>query len=852
MRLSLPTCLLCLLLSASCLYAQSLSDVVKNYDAGHAAHQQGRYQEALAAYERSLTLAKRIKFPQHIAANLSSIGFLYGMLGHYDKALAHLNEALTIVRGINHTHDIASSLHSLGAVYFFSSQYEKALQHFEDALKVEQGLTNPREVAAALNSLGVAHGALGDYDKALEHFERVLQMARQRNSPEDIATALNNMATVYVFQQRYQDAERSALAADDLQKTTKLPWRAKSVLIDIALATQRYDKALALLQAGIPVAQESDHYRFLFYTQQGLALRGLRRLPEATEALLQAVTLAEAMRQRVSDRMTFFGDSAQGGRIRAYRALVATLAERALQGETTDARLAPYGRTTAAAALYFAEATKARVLLESLATAAKRTTREALPPDLRTTEEQLHAELGALEDQWSAAYQRGPAALQAWQERQQRLTQQRQALVTRLRQEHPRYAALHYPQPLPPEALPLQEQEVLLEYAIADDATYLFRASKRGVDKIWRLPVRRADLERQVQAFLKPLQQGGGVGVGAFAPQQGQALYRLLLAEALQDLAPGTPVTIIPDGILGSLPLESLVITPATSLPETRFVGDTWQLTYAQSATVLAFLRTMGPSTASKAFFALGHPIYDGEDPRYAAHKQGAPLPTLPVQTLNNYAFRGRAIQRGNRATRSEDQNATLNYPPLPETESEVKSIAQLLSTIPQPPHVLLHAIANETQLRQVPLAQYRYLHFATHGDLPGKLEGINEPFLLLGQVENTAPDDGFLTLSKVLDLRLDAEMVVLSACVTGRGETIEGEGVANFARALHQAGARNVVVSLWEVASEATEEFMGSFYRALQTGQPKAQALAQARKDIRTRYPNPFFWSAFVLHGAG
>jgi CHAT domain-containing protein len=161
-----------------------------------------------------------------------------------------------------------------------------------------------------------------------------------------------------------------------------------------------------------------------------------------------------------------------------------------------------------------------------------------------------------------------------------------------------------------------------------------------------------------------------------------------------------------------------------------------------------------------------------------------------------------------------------------------------------------LNVAANETQLHQTPLARYRYLHFATHADLPGRLQGINEPFLILGQVANTGQDDGLLTLTKVLDLHLDAELVVLSACVTGRGTATEGEGVVNFARAFHQAGARSVVVSLWEVASEAAEDFMRRFYGHLQAGKPKAEALALARKEIKALYPNPFFWAAFILHG--
>ena len=176
----------------------------------------------------------------------------------------------------------------------------------------------------------------------------------------------------------------------------------------------------------------------------------------------------------------------------------------------------------------------------------------------------------------------------------------------------------------------------------------------------------------------------------------------------------------------------------------------------------------------------------------------------------------------------------------------------QLFGTSLRPPDILLQVMANETQLRQTPLARYRYLHFATHADLPGKLQGVNEPFLLLGQVENTLQDDGLLTLSKVLDLRLDAEMVVLSACVTGRGEAMEGEGVVNFVRAFHQAGARSVVVSLWEVASEVAEDFMARFYKHLQAGKPKAEALSMARKEIKALHPNPFFWAAFILHGEG
>ena len=136
MTFRLPCVVLCFLLSAALVQAQSLNDVLKSYRQGYASYQQGRYQEALASYEHSLKLARQAKLPQNIAANLTSIGFIYGLLGYYDKALVSLEEGLKIARALNHSHDIAAALHSLGQVYFFSSQYDKALAHFEEALQI--------------------------------------------------------------------------------------------------------------------------------------------------------------------------------------------------------------------------------------------------------------------------------------------------------------------------------------------------------------------------------------------------------------------------------------------------------------------------------------------------------------------------------------------------------------------------------------------------------------------------------------------------------------------------------------------------------------------------------------------
>lgn len=860
MQCHLRCVVLFLLLSARLLYAQSERDILKIFEQGYEAYQQGKYEEALSSYEHSLRMARGKQFRKGITVNLIGTGFIYGLLGRYDKAFPLLEEALTVARELKLPHEVAVCLHSLGAVYFFSGQYDKALAHFEKALQLPQGFTLPREVALGRNSLGVAYGSLGEYDRALESFHHVIQMSQQL-STEEVATALNNIATVYLWQQRYPEAEQTSLKAEQLWKKTRTPERGKAVLVEVYLATHRYEEALTLLRESPQSWRDSDNDSFEFHVRQGLALRGSGRLPEAASALLKAFSLGEEMRHRISqqpDRLDFFGFSSRLGRIRAYRALVATLAERALRGEVADPAFAPYGQSMAAYAFYFAEAAKARVLLETMAESARKLEGVNLPPEIRLEEANLREQLFALDDQWARAYQRGEAALKTLQEKKQKLIRDRHDLIVRLRRDYPRYAALYYPQPVPPEALPLKAHEVLLEYALGEDATYLFRVRKGHVDKVWRLPVSKAELERQVTTLLQPLQQPGGKGMSAFAPLLGHNLYRLLLAEALQDLPPGTQLMIVPDGILGLLPFETLVITPGKDIPDTRFVGETWQLHYYQSATVFAFLRMLAPSVAPKPFFALGHPIYDPQDPRYVAYLQGKPLPSIPAQALNSYAYRGFATQRTSEpATRGSRSAELLNYPPLPDTESEVKTIASLFGTPPEPPDVLLHLAANETRLLQTPLSRYRYLHFATHADLSDALQGIKEPFLLLGQVENDiklGEDKGLLTLTKVRRLRerLDADMVVLSACVTGHGLLREGEGVVNFVHAFHHAGARSVVVSLWEVSSNVAAEYMERFYQHLRAGKSKAEALFLARKEIKVRRPNPFHWAPFILHGEG
>lgn len=339
--------------------------------------------------------------------------------------------------------------------------------------------------------------------------------------------------------------------------------------------------------------------------------------------------------------------------------------------------------------------------------------------------------------------------------------------------------------------------------------------------------------------------------IDGFSLPQAKQLYDLLLAEVLPEIKETDRAIIVPDGILGLVPFEALVLKEGQNLQDSVFVGDKYNLTHYQSAAVLALKRRLKEEPAGRPLFAPGNPVFDPQDERCQPPGEKAIPPTQLVKEKNRGAFQALATSEAwGKTNRGSAQGQELVYPPLKETEVEVRAIAGLLGIKPSSPDVLLNLQANETFLKKPPLQDYHYLHFATHADLPGKVQGIKEPFILLGQVGNQAGDNGFLTLSKVLGLKLKAQMVVLSACVTGRGKVMEGEGVANFARAFQHAGAKSVLVSLWPVASDEAVEHMTLFYGHLKDGKSRLEALQLARRAIKAKYPQPFFWAVFILHG--
>ena len=381
----------------------------------------------------------------------------------------------------------------------------------------------------------------------------------------------------------------------------------------------------------------------------------------------------------------------------------------------------------------------------------------------------------------------------------------------------------------------LKPGEAVLAYSILDDAVVLVGFTKdRQLARVLPLDVK--DLNHRLRVAARDLGDPGS-DAGQIEAQL-VPLSRTLLLPAGELLRGKTKLLVLPDESLNLIPFDLLTLTPDTYRP---LIKD-MTVRVAPSFRFLVLTAKRESVQGAKGVFALG-------DPAYGKGSQLADAKGLETAA----------------STRGSDY---LQYfAPLPETRTEVASIANLFPEGGQ--SVLLGGQATESAVKKANLKDFRYVHFATHGVLGGDVPGLLEPALVLG---NEPGEDGFLTSSEVLSLKLNADLAVLSACKTGTGELVTGEGVMGMSRAFLVAGSRAVVVSLWSVESKATEQLMVAFYQHLKEGMEPPEALRRAKLDLLERSEaadgpsrdlqvqprevkgknvrHPVYWAPFVLVG--
>ncbi|MBI3798436.1 MAG: tetratricopeptide repeat protein, partial [Deltaproteobacteria bacterium] len=671
------------------------------------------------------------------------------------------------------------------------------------------GPTHPG-VATGLNNLAALYQAQGDYGRAELLYRRALAIDEKGLGPmhPDMATDLNNLATLYKAQGDYMRAEplyRRALAITEKSLGPTHHYVASTkrnigglylVQGQLAAAYEIFkgEKGSAglglyyLLTSDYQAAQEQfneilEHFKktresdplLTAYIGLGFALEGLRRHKAAAEAYQQAVTLMEEQRATLAPAArTHFLEGEVGEsfkRILAYEGLIRVSA--ALQDP--------------AASVFWAESTKARLLLEAMGSRAS-AKQLGLPDDLARQETEMSTRITATYKQMEIVVGQKNANQQQEVEQELATLKQEQAtLVARLRREYPAYAAIRYPQPLRVGDLKLKPEEVLIEYEVTETATFAWLLRGKEVVKTFTIPITRKALTEQVKKYRGFFEEIADCeyisrcdALVKFDPQIGKALYDLLFKDFVPLLKEGDQIIIVPDEILGVLPFETLVAEPPAKVETAtgkygpypqgvKYLGNVYPISYYQSATVLTLTRTLKGAEASKnkKILVVADPVFDLADARLGGKHE---------QLAKSDAYQG--LRRAVADYRKGGREGAPLFPRLENTGQLPESLKLSYGTGID---ALSGLAASEPELRKRPLKDYGSLIFATHGILDDQVPYIQEPALVLSQVgvNMQEPDqDGFLTMSEVMGLKLNAEVAALTACNTGMGKNLTGEGV--------------------------------------------------------------------------
>jgi CHAT domain-containing protein/tetratricopeptide (TPR) repeat protein len=370
-----------------------------------------------------------------------------------------------------------------------------------------------------------------------------------------------------------------------------------------------------------------------------------------------------------------------------------------------------------------------------------------------------------------------------------------------------------------------RDKSALLQFLLGETRSFAWLITPDGFS-CEILPSRK-EIEKDLRPYLKSLTTAPNYRYIerdlAKAREQGAALFSRLFGNLVPHVAPGQKLVVVPDGLLHYLPFETLI-------HDGRYLIQDHEISYNSSASMLGLWQDSSPqSNGSKKMelLAFGDPLLD--PPSNASNgKKSSRDVSGTAQSM--HAARGYALTS------------------LPRTRDEVQGIAGLFP--PERRRVYLGAESTEDAAKRESLRDYRRLHFATHSLID---EEFPSRSALLLTLSDDPREDGFLEAGEISELDIDCDLVVLSACQTGRGKLFSGEGIVGLSRAFLRAGARSVVVSLWNVSDNTTSRLMKDFYQQLVGDLGNAAALREAKlqmikgsRDIQ----HPYYWASFVIIG--
>lgn len=830
----------------------------------------GDYQTALHLAQQALRVFEAEKDRVQESYALNVLGHVYRSLNEHQLALEHYERALAIRRQGSDRRRLGLTLGDMGVTYFDLGDFPRALDFFNQALAISDELGDRRTKAIRLQSLGVLYDMMGETAKALDAQTQSLALARavgDRNSEGRTLIALSDLHLTLGEKEKAGAALNQAL---ELARSTDDPVGEAAALRKsgrLAAKNGGWQKAIDLVQQALALARATGDLRGERDALINLAQteREHNNFSEARHYHEKILTLTESLRAKIFNqelRASYL--ASRQGEYELYTDLLMQMHQR-----QPDAG-------HAAAAFEISERGRARSLLETLIEA-RADIRQGADANLLAAEQTLVDRIRALEQQRTKLIGNAGSAKQTevLDKELGDLLAEYQVLQGRIRAVSPRYAALTQPQPVTAAEIQTQHLDgdtVLLEFALGTDRSWMWAVTP-GAALSFELPPRQ-EIEAATRKFYElltarqPVDNESSVGRRARVSEadgkletQAQILSRMLLrpvAHKLNSEWQGKRLLVVAAGALEYLPFAALPVPAgAEEIPDKYhpLIAD-HEVVNLPSASVLAVIRRESAERqqAAGALAVIADPVFEASDPRAvlaAKKKTPAGNSVARVRSAENSPALIALEPDWARAARSFNPSTWRSgFSRLPFSREEADGITALM-----PAAASFKATdfeASRAQALSGELGRYRLVHFATHGLLNSHHPELSGLVLSLVDADGRA-QDGFLRMHEIYNLRLPAEVVVLSACQTALGKEIRGEGLVGLTRGFMYAGAQRVVASLWQVDDLATAELMKRFYRGmLKDGMRPAAALRAAQVEMmkQQRWSAPYYWAAFVVQG--
>jgi CHAT domain-containing protein/Tfp pilus assembly protein PilF len=788
----------------------------------------GEPQKAIDAFKQALELQRKVSDRSGEAATLSKIAQVYSSLGEYQLTVDTYNQALDLSRAVSDRTQEAQTLDNIASTYRLADDYPKALEYYNQALELRRLQKNYFAEISTLTGIVRVYESLKDYPKALDAANQILSISRQNKSQFGEGAAFAMMTRVYLASGEHQKALDSSTQALSLMRQVGNPMAEANVLYNLG---RTYDglkqpqKAIETYNSVLSLRQQLGDRSGVAETLYNVARteRDRNNLDAARTQIEQAIAIVEDIRTKVAsqDLRTSYFASVQ----KYYEFYIDLLMQQHKQQPS---------KGYDALALQASERARARSLLELL-TEARADIRQGVNPKLLEQERTLQQQLDVREKRRQELLSSNPTEAQvtALEKEIEALLGQYREVQAQIRATSPRYAALTQPKPLTLAEIQqqvLDDNTLLLEYSLGEEGSYLWAVTKTGITS-YELP-KRATIEAAAKRFRETLTASTQRNNRSRVAQAATVLSQMILEPAAAQLGQKR-LLIVSDGALQYVPFAALTVPKSLSkdsISEPLIVTN--EIVSLPSASTLAVLRKelKGRKPASKTLAVLADPVFSSNDERFqGTGKQG----NLQEQQLARSA-----------------RESGVTFDRLPFTRQEADRILSLV-----PPAQRMQSLdfaANRATATNSELSQYQIVHLATHGILNSKNPELSGVILSLFDEQGT-PQNGFLRLHDIFNLNLPAELVVLSACQTGLGKEVKGEGLMGLTRGFMYAGAPRVLVSLWNVDDEGTSELMTRFYKKmLQDGQKPTAALRAAQIEMwqEKQWQSPYYWSAFTLQG--